>query len=134
MVRKRDKASPVAEAVTPDLPAEVAPQDFTIPAALDLGDYDPVLAGSPHLWDDYAVGEQIDHVDGMTLEESDHMTATRLYQNNAKVHFNQHSESKGRFGKRLIYGGDIIHPARALSVNGLANPLPPPPLQCAGGG
>jgi 2-methylfumaryl-CoA hydratase len=57
----------------------------------------------------------------MTLEESDHMTATRLYQNNAKVHFNQHSEAKGRFGKRLIYGGHIISLARALSFNGLAN-------------
>jgi len=57
----------------------------------------------------------------MTLEESDHMTATRLYQNNAKVHFNQHSESKGRFGRRLIYGGHIISLARALSFNGLGN-------------
>jgi 2-methylfumaryl-CoA hydratase len=49
------------------------------------------------------------------------MTATRLYQNNAKVHFNQHSEAKGRFGRRLIYGGHVISLARALSVNGLAN-------------
>ncbi|MGE0661301.1 MAG: MaoC family dehydratase, partial [Reyranellaceae bacterium] len=39
----------------------------------------------------------------------------------AKVHFNQHSESKGRFGRRLIYGGHIISIARALSFNGLAN-------------
>jgi 2-methylfumaryl-CoA hydratase len=80
-----------------------------------------VLSGAPHLWDDFAVGEKIDHVDGMTLEDSDHMTATRLYQNNAKVHFNQHSEAKGRFGKRLIYGGHVISLARALSFNGLAN-------------
>ena len=83
--------------------------------------YDHALAGSPHVWDDYRKGERIDHVDGMTLEESDHMTATRLYQNNAKVHFNQHAESKGRFGKRLIYGGHIISLARAASFNGLAN-------------
>jgi 2-methylfumaryl-CoA hydratase len=121
MVRKRDKASPAPDAVTPDLPAAVGPENFTLPAALDLADYDTVLAGSAHLWDDYAVGERIDHVDGMTLEESDHMTATRLYQNNAKVHFNRHSEAKGRFGKRLIYGGHIISLARALSFNGLAN-------------
>src|SRR5258708_38166844 len=66
------------------------------------------------------MGGRIDQVDGMTLEESDHMTATRLYQNNAKVHFNQHSEAKGRFGRRLIYGGHIISLARALSFNGLA--------------
>jgi hypothetical protein len=44
------------------------------------------------LWDDYAVGERIDHVDGMTIEESEHMMATRLYQNTAKVHFNQQAE------------------------------------------
>ncbi|MCB0057189.1 MAG: hypothetical protein KDE45_09195, partial [Caldilineaceae bacterium] len=39
----------------------------------------------------------------------------------AKVHFNQHTESKGRFGKRIIYGGVVISLARALSFNGLGN-------------
>ena len=67
------------------------------------------------------VGEKIDHVDGVTVEESDHMLATRLYQNTAKVHFNQFSEGQGRFGRRLIYGGHVISLARALSFNGLAN-------------
>ena len=47
--------------------------------------------------------------------------ATRLYQNTAHVHFNQFTESKGRFGRRLIYGGHVISLARALSFNGLAN-------------
>jgi 2-methylfumaryl-CoA hydratase len=120
MVRKRDKASPAPEARIPSLPSEVALADFTLPPGLDLTRYDAALMGAPHLWDDYEIGEKIDHVDGMTLEESDHMTATRLYQNNAKVHFNQHSEAKGRFGRRLIYGGHIISLARALSFNGLA--------------
>ena len=49
------------------------------------------------------------------------MLATRLYQNTAKVHFNQHSEAQGRFGRRLVYGGHVISLARALSFNGLAN-------------
>ena len=49
------------------------------------------------------------------------MLATRLYQNTAKVHFNQFSEGQGRFGRRLIYGGHVISLARALSFNGLAN-------------
>lgn len=57
----------------------------------------------------------------MTIEESDHMLATRLYQNTAKVHFNQHTEAEGRFGRRLIYGGHVISLARALSYNGLGN-------------
>ena len=67
------------------------------------------------------MGEKIDHVDGMTVEEAEHQLATRLYQNTAKVHFNQHSEAQGRFGRRLIYGGHVISLARALSFNGLAN-------------
>ena len=57
----------------------------------------------------------------MTLEEAEHQTATRLYQNTAKVHFNQHTESKGRFGKRIVYGGVVISLVRALSYNGLGN-------------
>ena len=48
---------------------------------------------------DYHAGERIDHVDGMTIEESCHMMATRLYQNTARVHFNQHLEKDGRFGR-----------------------------------
>ena len=57
----------------------------------------------------------------MTVEEAEHMLATRLYQNTAKVHFNQYTEGQGRFGRRLIYGGHVISLARALSYNGLAN-------------
>ena len=49
------------------------------------------------------------------------MIATRLYQNTARIHFNQFIEGKGRFGRRLIYGGHVISLARALSFNGLAN-------------
>ena len=37
------------------------------------------------------------------------------------MHFNQFSEAKGRFGRRLIYGGHVISLARALSFNGLGN-------------
>lgn len=121
MVRKRDSVAAAPPASIPDLPATLDVADLEVPAELDLTAYDDELAGSPHLWDDYAAGERIDHVDGMTLEESDHMIATRLYQNNAKVHFNQHAEGQGRFGRRLVYGGHIISLARALSFNGLAN-------------
>jgi 2-methylfumaryl-CoA hydratase len=121
MVRKQDKASPAPEPTVPDLPSVVVPADFVVPVEMTLASYDAALAGAPHLWEDFHPGERIDHVDGMTLEESDHMTATRLYQNNAKVHFNQFTEAKGRFGRRLIYGGHIISLARALSANGLGN-------------
>ena len=57
----------------------------------------------------------------MTVEEAEHQIATRLYQNTARIHFDQYSAAKGRFGRRLIYGGHVISLARALSFNGLAN-------------
>ncbi|MGZ5890407.1 MAG: MaoC family dehydratase [Hyphomicrobium sp.] len=122
MVRKRDKDAPSPEAVVPELPARVDPASLgsAVPK-LDIGKYDFALAGSPYRWGDYEVDEKIDHVDGMTLEEAEHQIATRLYQNTAKVHFNQHTEAKGRFGKRIVYGGVVISLARALSFNGLNN-------------
>jgi 2-methylfumaryl-CoA hydratase len=57
----------------------------------------------------------------MTLEEAEHQIATRLYQNTAKVHFNQHAQAQTPRGKRLIYGGVAISLARSLAFNGLAN-------------
>ena len=80
-----------------------------------------MLAGSPHRFGDYKAGEKIDHVVGITVEDAEHMIATRLYQNTARIHFDHFTESKGRFGHRLIYGGHAISLARALSFNGLAN-------------
>ncbi|MEK9672304.1 MAG: MaoC family dehydratase [Rhodospirillaceae bacterium] len=121
MVRKRDETAPAPAVVVPDLPGTVDPASIAVPDGLTLDGYDAVAAGSRHFWNDYDVGEKIDHVDGMTLEESEHMLATRLYQNTAKVHIDLHAQKDGRFGKRLIYGGHIISLARSLSYNGLAN-------------
>lgn len=121
MVRKRDPEAPAPDAVVPDLPENVPAADLQVPDTLDLGAYDDAAAGGGFRWEDYAAGERIDHVDGMTVEEAEHMLATRLYQNTAKVHFNQHTEKEGRFGRRLIYGGHVISLARALSYNGLAD-------------
>ena len=121
MVRKRDKAAPAPEADVPHLPAIVDPSHLVAPAKISFKGFDTAASGSPHLWDDYEVAEKIDHVDGVTIEEAEHMMATRLYQNTAKVHFNQFTEGKGRFGRRLIYGGHVISLARSLSFNGLGN-------------
>jgi 2-methylfumaryl-CoA hydratase len=118
MVRKRRTDAPAPEPVVPDLARVVDPADLVIPAGLDFTRYDFALAGEPHRWGDYAVGEKIDHVDGVTIEEAEHMLATRLWQNTAKVHFDATFREDG---KRLIYGGHIISMARALSFNGLAN-------------
>lgn len=121
MVRKRDDAAAAPDPVVPDLANAVAADALVVPAGLDLAGYLPAAAASPHLWEDYDIGERIDHVDGMTVEEAEHMLATRLYQNTAKVHFNQLEQAEGRFGRRLVYGGHVISLARALSFNGLGN-------------
>jgi len=119
MVRKGDENAPAPEPTVPDLPDRVDPESLMVPG-IDLSAYDARLIGQPHRFGDYQAGEKIDHVDGVTIEEAEHMMATRLYQNTAKVHFNQHTEGQGRFGRRLIYGGHIISLARGLSFNGLA--------------
>jgi len=118
MVRKKDADAPAPETVIPDLAGAVPPDNLVIPAGLDFTTYDFTLAGEPHGWGDYEIGEIIDHVDGVTIEEAEHMMATRLWQNTAKVHFDATVRPDGR---RLIYGGHVISMARALSFNGLAN-------------
>ena len=122
MVNKRNLEAPAPQPVIPDLAKSVNPSDLgaALPN-LKLSVYDYALAGSQRRWNDYQVGEKIDHVDGQTIEEAEHQLATRLFQNTARVHFNQHVEGQGRFGRRLVYGGHIISIARALSFNGLAN-------------
>ena len=118
MVRKNDPAAPAPETVVPDLTAVVDPATVIVPDGLDFTRYDLTLAGEPHRLRDYAVGEVIDHVDGVTIEEAEHMMATRLWQNTSKTHFDGTLRDDGR---RLIYGGHVISMARALSFNGLAN-------------
>ena len=118
MVRKRDFEAPAPEVVIPELAKAVPAADLVIPEGLDFSGYDFGLAGEPHRFGDYTVGEMIDHVDGVTVEEAEHMIATRLWQNTAKVHFDASARPDG---KRLIYGGHVISMARTLSFNGLAN-------------
>ncbi len=118
MVRKRDTGAPAPEPVVPDLAKAVPGDALSVPEGLDWSAYDFAAAGEPHRWGDYEVGEIIDHVDGVTLTDPEHMMATRLWQNTAKVHFDVTARPDG---KRLIYGGHIISMARALSFNGLAN-------------
>ena len=118
MVKKNDLDTPAPETVIPDLAPTVAADALVLPNGLDFSTYDFTLAGETHRWGDYEIGEKIDHVDRVTIEEAEHMLATRLWQNTAKVHFDATNRPDG---KRLIYGGHVISMARALSFNGLAN-------------
>ncbi len=117
MLRKNDLDAPAPDPVVPDLKKSLDPADLAIPEGLDFTNYDFTLAGEKHRLSDYEIGESIDHVDGVTIEEAEHMMATRLWQNTSKVHF----DVTARPDQRLIYGGHVISMARALSFNGLAN-------------
>ena len=122
MVRKRDPQALPGGDLVPRLPAALAPEALGHACpALDIAGYDFKLSGSPYRFADYAPGERIDHVDGMTVEEAEHQIATRLYQNPARIHFNQYAQAQERFGQRLIYGGHVISLARSLTFSGFAN-------------
>jgi len=118
MVRKSDLNARSPEAVIPTLSGSLSVDQLVVPEGLDFSKYDFDLAGEPHRCSDYEIGEKINHVDGVTIEEAEHMLATRLWQNTAKVHFDVSARPEG---SRLIYGGHVISMARTLSFNGLAN-------------
>ena len=118
MVRKNNLATPAPQTVVPALRSVVPVAELIVPSDLSFESYRSDLSGSLYIYGDYKVGEVIDHVDGVTVSEAEHMMATRLWQNTAKVHFDATARPDGR---RLIYGGHVISMARALSSNGLGN-------------
>ena len=123
MVNKRESETKTDANGAPKLPAQVAVEDLRVPAELDLSRFDAVATGGTAFWEDYEPGERIAHPQGMTQEDAEHQMATRLYQNTARVHFNQHLQKDSRLGARIIYGGHIISICHAISFDGLENAL-----------
>jgi 2-methylfumaryl-CoA hydratase len=125
MVPKRDANAAKGVNNVPQLPAVVTADRLPVPEALNLQRF-PDLAwafGSTARWDDYDVGERLDHPDAMTIEEADHVQATRLYHNSAQVHFDARGMAESKLGRRLVYGGHVISVALALAQNGLNTQL-----------
>ena len=77
----------------------------------------PKATGGRFFFDDYDAGERIFHIDGTTINASDHVSFTRLYQNTARVHFDAMLTN----GKPLVYGGLVISLGYAQTFNGLEN-------------
>ena len=90
MVRKNNLDAPAPETAIPELKGVLEAGDLIIPEALNFEDYDFTLAGEPHRWGDYEIGEKIDHVDGVTVEEAEHMMATRLWAEHSESAFRRH--------------------------------------------
>jgi 2-methylfumaryl-CoA hydratase len=125
MIPKRDPAAAKGVSAVPQLPAVVTADRLAVPDTMNLQRF-PDLAwafGGTARWDDYEVGERLDHPDAMTIEEADHVQATRLYHNTAQVHFDARAMADSRFGRRIVYGGHVISVAMALAYNGLQTQL-----------
>jgi 2-methylfumaryl-CoA hydratase len=125
MVPKRDVTQACGISSVPQIPSTVTADRLPFPESMNLQRF-PDLAwafGSTARWDDYEVGERLDHPDAMTIEEADHSQATRLYHNSAQVHFDGKGMAETKAGKRLVYGGHVISVAMALAQNGLHTQL-----------
>jgi 2-methylfumaryl-CoA hydratase len=124
-VPKRDNDQAKGLNSVPQIPAVVGVDRLPVPESMNLQRF-PDLAwafGSTARWDDYDVGERLDHPDAMTIEEADHVQATRLYHNTAQVHFDAFKMTGSKHGKRLVYGGHVISVALGLAQNGLQTAL-----------
>ena len=117
MVNKRDeklKTEFLDKPIIPELPSKIEPEMLW---PVKEGIPTKVLTGGNFLFEDYKVGERIDHVDGLTVNTTEHMSFTRLFQNGAKIHFDNLLTD----GKPLVYGGFPMSLGYALSFNGLQN-------------
>jgi 2-methylfumaryl-CoA hydratase len=85
--------------------------------------WDISQTGCGYFWEDYSKGERLDHPEGITIDNSDHTLATKLYQNNAKLHFDDFMMKASKMGQRLMYGGHVISICRSISFNGLGNAM-----------
>src|SRR5262245_22398254 len=81
MVRKRTKDAAVPDAQVPDLVKFVPLSALHAFPAEDLAPKHRNETGGPRFFDDYAVGQRFDHADATTVEDAEHMMATRLYHN-----------------------------------------------------
>ena len=123
MVHKKDLGRTAPMTSVPTLPSFVAPENLNIPSYFSTKKFDAKATGGEYFWEDYQAGERMNHASGMTINNGDHSMATRLYQNNARLHFDDFAMQSSSFGKRLVYGGVPISLCRSLSFEGLENAI-----------
>lgn len=119
MIKKRDHGTStqwLENPVVPKLPKQVDAQELFVNHDVIPSQRETV---SELKFDAYEVGERVLHFDGQTLNSSDNMSFTRLFQNSAKVHFDAVMQN----GKPLIYGGVPISIGYAMALNGFDNRL-----------
>ena len=123
MVHKNNLDAPAPTTTIPDLPSFVTPENLSIPSYFSAKKFDATATGGQYFWESYQAGERINHAAGMTINPADHTLATRLYQNNARLHFDDYLMKSSSFGQRLVYGGVPISLCRSLSFEGFENAI-----------
>ena len=123
MVHKHNLDAAAPATVIPDLPSFVAAENLSLSNTISARNFDQKITGGHYFWQDYQIGERINHAAGLTINDSDHSMATHLYQNNARLHFDDFMMRNSNYGKRLVYGGVAISMCRALSFDGLENAI-----------
>ena len=123
MVAKASEKPSLQSPIVPEFKTALDTSQIEIPPTLSGERWQASFSDNQLRFDDFNIGDCLFHRDGLTINDSDHSLATRLYQNNARVHFDQHLMNEKSTPKRLVYGGHIISLCHALSYNGLANCL-----------
>ncbi|MET0542305.1 MAG: MaoC family dehydratase [Variovorax sp.] len=123
MIHKRDVSTACGETVLPSFSPQVESEQLAVECFGEQVAKAPLFTGCADLFEDYAVGERIDHPGAMTLNDSDHSLATRLYQNTARAHFDATTMARSPMQQRLVYGGHIISVCKALAYDGFENLL-----------
>lgn len=126
MVEKREPERPCGGMGAPILRTRVPVGELVVPEPLTLARLEEVawaLGERVRFADDLAPGERIDHPGATTIEDAEHQLATRLYQNDARVHFDAVRMAATRFGRRLVFGGHVMSVAWALAHDGLEGVL-----------
>lgn len=118
MVKKNrgDATTYLSKPVVPELHAIPAPERLPLHSP---DQYYEKVTGGRFFFEDYAVGERIVHAGTVLVNEADHMMFTRLYQNTARLHF----ENVPPFSRPVAFGGYTISLGYSLAFNGLENRL-----------
>jgi itaconyl-CoA hydratase len=75
------------------------------------GDMNPSLSSltaDNNYFEDFAVGDALQHVRGKTVNEMDGVLITNLVMNTAQGHFNEHQMQSSPQGQRIVFGGVTI--------------------------
>jgi 2-methylfumaryl-CoA hydratase len=123
LVKKRSFDVPAGGSHVPNLPLAVPDTEIPIVSRGDRQALFEMGTQIPRFWASYNEGARINHPAGAAIGTSEHMLATRLYQNTAAVHFDAIMMRETRQSACLVYGGHVMSVCRALSYDGLENVL-----------